>query len=282
MRNIVILLVFVLLFFPKDSFGIVKRDDITEQKYLVVERPEYLIDMPHEGHGVLIKPNWILTVAHEIFYDYTGKAIIVSGNSYKVDKVVIHSKYKKIPNTFLKGSSLPLMEFNYNNNDIALIRLTEPVKNRHPIEIYNKSDELGKEIEIYGNGATGNGLSGQLLKTKTEKKLRYCRNTITEAKNNWLVYKFDEPSVALDLEGMHGSGDSGGPSIVYIDKTPYLVGLSAWQYINGKMGELIEGLYGTMAYQVRVSHYSNWISNIVNENTSNDNIKKGEIKSNPN
>lgn len=61
--KLLMFLVLVFLSFPKDSFGIVKRDDVSAQKYIVQTRPTYLIDMPHEGHGVLIKPNCKFTIS---------------------------------------------------------------------------------------------------------------------------------------------------------------------------------------------------------------------------
>ena len=264
--KIFIIIVLTFLCFPKESSSIVVRDDVSDSQFRDKHRPEYLIDMPHEGHGVLIKSNWILTVAHEIFYDYTGKSINVSGVQYEIEKIIIHPKYQKIPKTLFKGSSLPLMAFNLKNDDLALLKLKKPVKTTTPIALYSLSNEQGKSIEIFGNGATGNGLTGQILETKNDKILRYCKNTILGANGNWLIYKFDTPSSAVALEGMHGSGDSGGPSVIYLGNTPYLAGLSAWQYIEGEMGDLTEGLYGTVAYQVRVSKYTNWINETISNN----------------
>lgn len=45
----------------------VMRHDIAAKNYAVENGPEYMVDMPHEGHGVLIAPQWIVTVAHVIF-----------------------------------------------------------------------------------------------------------------------------------------------------------------------------------------------------------------------
>jgi hypothetical protein len=41
------------------------------------------------------------------------------------------------------------------------------------------------------------------------------QNVVESAEVNWLVFKFDEPANALQLEGMHGSGDSGGASVIF-------------------------------------------------------------------
>ncbi|MFT5840564.1 MAG: hypothetical protein ACI9UT_003077 [Flavobacteriales bacterium] len=51
------------------------------------------------------------------------------------------------------------------------------------------------------------------------------QNVVERATGNWLSFKFDEPKNALSLEGIHGSGDSGGASVVFQDGVPFLVGL---------------------------------------------------------
>jgi len=259
-------LLLVCLLLPTDSNGIVIRHDQPAQAYIVSTIPDYLIDMPHEGHGVLFHPQWIVTVAHEIFYDYTGKTINISGKNHIIEKVVLHPKYQKIPKFLFKGKSLPLMAFNKNNHDIALIKLSKPVANIEPIKLYNQSDELTKKITIYGKGATGNGKAGQVLETKKDKIPRFCTNKISNVKDQWISYRFDDSTSGLPLEGMHGSGDSGGPSVIHIDNNAFLVGLSAWQFIDGEMGQLTEGLYGTIAYQVRISYYVRWIEGVIEKN----------------
>ena len=88
---------------------IVRRHDASESDYIVTENiPEFIIDLPHEGHGVLISEQWILTVAHTIFYDYRSKKITIKGTEYVIKEVIIHPNFiKNIPKTFLKGDSKP-------------------------------------------------------------------------------------------------------------------------------------------------------------------------------
>ena len=62
---------------------------------------------------------------------------------------------------------------------------------------------------------------------------------------------------------MHGSGDSGGASIIYQDGELSLVGLSSWQFAIGDVSAFKGGLYGTTAYQTRISSYYNWIKGVV-------------------
>ena len=89
---------------------------------------------------------------------------------------------------------------------------------------------------------------------------------INNSEKKWLLYTFDSPETAIELEGMHGSGDSGGPSVIFENKIPYLVGLSSWQKLSGDFSKVKSGLYGTSAYQTRVSSYVNWINENIKSN----------------
>ncbi len=244
--------------------AIVQRHDEPESDYLVGESgPHYMIDLPHEGHGVLVSEQWVVTVAHTIFYDYRDQPIEIHGVQNQITQVVFHPGFKKIPKHLLQGDSKPLMDFLFQRSDIALIKLKDPVKHIQPISLYEGSDEAGKTVVIYGKGATGSGLTGEIGETKHAKKLRHCRNVITTALDSWLAYVFDSPGKAIPLEGMHGSGDSGGPAVLYFGQKPYLAGLSSWQMWRGEISEFKGGLYGAKAYQVRISGYVKWIHSVM-------------------
>lgn len=89
------------------------------------------------------------------------------------------------------------------------------------------------------------------------------QNVIESAEGNWLAFTFNPPAEALSLEGMHGSGDSGGASVIFQEGSPFLVGLSSWQLGHGDISTFKGGLYGTTAYQVRVSNYQDWILKVL-------------------
>ncbi|MEW6997099.1 trypsin-like serine protease [Colwelliaceae bacterium BS250] len=256
---------FLLFFFfvSPGSNAVVKRHDIPPEHYVVEKMPEYLIDMPHEGHGVLIKSQWIVTVAHTIFYDYVGKNIIVGSKTYKIESVHIHPDYTKPNKNLLKGDLAPLMSFFKSRSDIALIKLTSAVSGVEPISIYKGNSEKGKIITVYGKGATGNGLTGEDPDTKSLRVMNQFQNVVESVEGNWLAFNFDQPANALSLEGMHGSGDSGGASVVFQEGIPFLVGLSSWQLGHGDISTFKGGLYGTTAYQVRVSNYHDWILGVL-------------------
>ena len=248
-----------LIFFAIGSNAVVKRHDIPPENYVIEKTPEYLIDMPHEGHGVLISSQWIVTVAHTIFYNYVGKDILIGSKNYEIESVHIHPDYTQPNKDLLKGDLAPLMSFFKSRSDIALIKLTSIVSGVAPINIYAGKSEKDKTITVYGKGATGNGLTGEDPDTKSLRVMNQFQNIVESAEGNWLAFKFDEPENALVLEGMHGSGDSGGASVVFIKGVPFLVGLSSWQLGHGDISSFKGGLYGTTAYQVRVSNYHDWI-----------------------
>lgn len=257
---------FILLFYFS-SFGglaVVKRHDVPPEKYALKRAPGFLIDMPHEGHGALISSQWVVTVAHTIFYDYVGKSLVIGSRAYEIEKVHIHPAYEELRQELLQGDLAPLMSFFQTRSDIALIKLSSPVIDVEPINLYLGKDEKGKTITVYGKGATGDGLSGEEPATKSIRKLNHFQNIVESTESNWLTFKFDQPGNGLTLEGMHGSGDSGGPSIIFQDGDVFLVGLSSWQLGHGDISKFKGGLYGTTGYQVRISNYGDWIMSILN------------------
>jgi len=253
-----------LLILSSYCLAIVKRHDVNGNQYLVKgSPPQYLIDMPGEGHAVLISEQWMLTVGHVIFGDYRGIDFDVSGVKNEISDVVFHPDYIQPSADFDYSNMVKLKSLLSTRSDIALIKLAYPVKHLKPIALYERNDEQGKQIEIFGKGATGNGKTGMVFETKHQKKLRFCQNFIKGTSERWLSYEFNFGGLAIPLEGIHGSGDSGGPSVIYINKTPFLVGLSSWQW-QGDKSEFSPMLYGTIAYQVRVSSYVEWINQIIN------------------
>lgn len=257
------LLFLALILLSISSQAVVKRHDIPAENYVVEKMPEYLVDMPHEGHGVLINAQWIVTVAHTIFYDYVGQEIVVGSAPYKIESVHIHPDYVQPSDNLLKGDLAPLMNFFKSRSDIALIKLTSAVSGVEPIGIYQGESEKGQIMTVYGKGATGNGLTGEDLDTKALRVMHKFQNVIESAEGNWLAFTFNPPAEALSLEGMHGSGDSGGASVIFQEGSPFLVGLSSWQLGHGDISTFKGGLYGTTAYQVRVSNYQDWILKVL-------------------
>jgi len=253
------LLSFILVFAVRLE-AIVTRHDVSKEQYIAKLHPDYLINMPDDGHGVLIDAHWIVTVGHLIFDDYRGMTLKVGKHHYEIERVILHPNYSKPPKGIFSGHSAPSQEYLKANHDVALIKLTEPVIDVVPIKLYPYRDELGKVITLLGKGNTGNGLTGQKLNTKGT--LRQAQNVISTVQEQWLIYNFDEGENALLLEGIQGDGDSGGPVIIEYDGVEYLAGLASWDVYEGNIEDFQGGLYGMSAAVVRMSYYSAWIDEV--------------------
>ncbi|WP_395007764.1 trypsin-like serine protease, partial [Undibacterium sp.] len=86
-------------------------------------------------------------------------------------------------------------------------------------------------------------------------------NKITSADGRWLCYIFDNPSDALTLEGGSGSGDSGGPVLIEVEKQWLLAGLTSWTDLQST--NRTPGRYGQVSCNVRLSHYQEWIAGVI-------------------
>ena len=72
---------------------------------------------------------------------------------------------------------------------------------------------------------------------------------------------FDKPSDALPLEGGSGSGDSGGPILIRVEKDWLLAGLTSWG--DPQSSIRTPGRYGQISCNVRLGHYKEWIESVV-------------------
>ncbi|MCQ8849229.1 trypsin-like serine protease [Alteromonas stellipolaris] len=247
-----------------NCWSIVVRHDVQPSEYEIEKAPPFFADMPNGGHGALIAPNWVVTVAHLVSADITGQLIKIGMHQVEVEKVIIHPGVTEIPEDILAGDASNLMEFMMSAHDIALVKLNTRLPYNAPIEIYSKNNELGKIITGYGRGTTGNGNTGSV--SGTQGVLRQLQNRIEETHPNWLSITFDYGENALELEGIDGSWDSGGPLIFNVNRTSYLVGLFCWDYIEGNLEEFAAAHYGMKSYQVRLSNYSEWIKKTIATN----------------
>ena len=240
--------------------AVVMRHDVHTEAYAVVKMPDYVVDLPHEGHAVLIEPDWLVTVAHTVFYDYSGETVHIAGQPQRIKKVIKHPGFDNPPVDVLTGDAAPLMQFLRHNHDLALIQLEQPVsKAVQPVNWQTATIEAGLRFVVYGRGAVGDGLRGEDSSTKSLKQANQFENIITEAQSQWITYRFDAPPDALPLEGMHGSGDSGSPLLIDLGGQQHLIGLSSWQYWHGELSAFKGGQYGTRAYAVNLRYYHNWM-----------------------
>jgi len=263
-----LLLLLLLLVVSSTASAVIIRHDVDDSRYRVSgsEFPA-LADLPDEGHGILIAPQWVVTVAHAVT-DSTDQ-ITINGVQREVDRVFIHPGYGRLPQSLVEealasGDASKAMAFQAANHDIALMKLAEPVTDVEPATLYEGNDEPGKVAKLMGKGATGTGVEGQIPDGPHRTTLRRAFNSITSADSLWIGYVFDTGSAALDLEGMGGGGDSGGPVLIDVDGQWQLAGLTSWKLVEGNAAEFHTGLYGQTSYNVRLSAYTAWINATMN------------------
>jgi hypothetical protein len=250
--------------------AVVIRDDVDDAKYRVpdAELPA-LADLPMEGQGVLIDPRWVVTAAHAVTWQSGGVSeVTIDHVPRHVERVVLYPGYQKLPQPLVDralktNDATQIIAFLSASNDVALLKLSEPVTDVVPIAIYKKDDELGKSIKIMGKGATGTGASGQDANGAHRTALRRAFNKITGVQDRWLCYTFHKPPSALPLEGISGDGDSGGPVLIQVKDQWQVAGLVSWKRGKDNAILLHPGFYGQTNYNVRLSHYASWIDNVI-------------------
>lgn len=265
------LLLLLLIAVSSSANAVVTRHDVDDAKYRVpVSEFPALADMPGEGHGVLIAPQWVVTAAHAIMWQSAINQVVINGKARDVENVVIHPGYKApsqglINQALASGEAILVVVALAASDDIALVKLKQPVTDVAPVALYESSDEPGQTIKIVGKGATGTGATGHSSKGRNRTDLRRAFNKITSAQGRWFCYVFDEPSTALPLEGITGNGDSGGPALIQFKDQWLLAGLSSWKVVQGHAVKARQGLYGQTNCAVRLSHYNKWIGGVIAE-----------------
>lgn len=273
-------LVFCLLAVSTTAGAVITRADVDDAKYRVPASAfPALADLPDEGHGVLIAPQWVVTAAHAAPMQMKGMDCDVSigGVARRVKRVVIYPGYKKLPNEIVtealaSGDLSKISAFLAASNDIALIELASPVTDVTPVPLYRGNQEVGMTAELMGKGATGHGDKGQEPGSSHRTVLRRAFNVIVAADDRYVSYRFDAPPAALPLEGITGSGDSGGPLFIGEGNSTQLIGLASWSKYPpdhpfwktwNPSRPFVEGLYGVVVNAVRVSSYAKWIDGVM-------------------
>lgn len=223
--------------------AIVIRHDVDDAQYQATlsDFPALATFYVDGAHGSLIAPQWILTAAHATF-------CLTPGTTVKVNRHEVEIKQKWIHPDYTPGK----------NHDIALVQLAKPVEGIPVASLYEGNEEQNMKLWFIGAGGTGNGKTGQILDNfENNGVLRKAQNRVSEVTENLLYFLFDEGKNALPLEGVSGSGDSGGPAYSTQDNRPVLVGIS-----SRFQGEAI-GLYGIREVYTRVSGHIEWINSVM-------------------
>ena len=264
--------------------AIVIRSDVPDSRYRVpASALPALADLPMEGHGTLIAKRWVLTAGHAVQMMRTmpeHRYVTIAGKRIAVVRIIVYPDFPKSwtqwnellkhmqtedPDAWMAGFA----SYRAAMHDIALLELATPVEAVEPVKLYLRPDELGRVVEIFGKGATGNSLTGAAPDAPHRTQLRRAYNRIIAAKNQWLYYKFDCGSAALPLEGMTASGDSGGPVLIDDHGTWKLAGVA--QGLDGTKSDLLAmragtfrmGVCGQVVSSTRVSFYARWIEDTI-------------------
>jgi len=240
MRTILLLLVAIACV---AADAIVIRHDIDDTKYRAsfADFPPLATFYRDGAHGTLIKPEWIITAAHATFCVDAGRFVKVGDGLYEVKRAYIHNEYQP-------GIS----------HDIALVELTEKVRNIEPAKLYKDTNEAGSNVWFIGIGGTGTGEAGQTADNyENGGVLRKAQNKVVSAQDAYLRFIFDSGDNALPLEGVSGSGDSGGPAFIKDTEGYFLLGISS------RVESGILGKYGMSEIYARTSFFVPWIKQII-------------------
>jgi hypothetical protein len=251
----------VCFFAALQAHAVVTRDDVPDSQYIISGNDvPVLVDLPGEGHGVLIGSKWVVTAAHAT-QGYALRQVSINGKDRAVAELILHPLFAGVPHLPTSGDAGPLMASLAELNDIALIKLKEPVDDVTPAKLYRNMDELGKTVIIFGKGATGNGRQGQYPNSPHRGELRRAYNKIIAVNAKWIDYKFN--CDGMKLEGVLGDGDSGGPVMIQEDGEWKLAGLASWKHWVGDISDFRAGVCGQLFSNARISYYAAWIDKVI-------------------
>jgi hypothetical protein len=208
----------------------------------------------YSGSGTLIAPNVVLTAAH-ITIPARQLSFSINGATVSGRQWVSHPGW---------NGNLDL------GNDIGIVFLDRPVRNATPAVLNRNRNELGQRASIVGFGGTGTGLMGE---QRYDGLARMHRNTVDFIENGKiLVTDFDAPgsprystlgsSTPLDLEGLVGSGDSGGGLFMNFGSW-VLAGVTSYGQQGLQSNPFQWSDYGDLAGFTRVSSHLNWIDSVL-------------------
>ena len=243
--------------------AIIMRHDVPDDKYKIqASECPWLVDLPVAGHGVLIAPAWIVTLASAV----DGKDIhevTINRTVRPVARIVIHPGYKPTPKELYSGDATPLLLFERDLDDIAMIELKDPVSDVQPALLYRGLEERNEIAEIIGKGAAGNGLIGQYSTSPYRSDLRRAFTRIESADGHWVRLQFHSKREALPLEGMPANGDEGGPVLIKVHGVWTVCALMWRLYAVGPLANYRYFVYDDETYNTRISHYAPWIDNVM-------------------
>jgi hypothetical protein len=236
------LFIYIALFFSFTSQAIVIRHDVPDKHYQDLATP-YSASVAYLDLclSTVLSEYWLITAAHCVSKEQQYPLQVSHlGMKYPVEEIVLNPHSAQ-----------------FDDLDIALIRLKWPLKKANAVAIYSHNDELGKQVVFVGKGLTGNGLTGDEIRDKIE---RAATNTVTKVEANWLSFTFNPPESATEFEGVSGAEDSGGPAFILTATGLKLAGVGCCQEpVIKSDGEELQGGYLSTEYYSRLSPHRDWI-----------------------
>ena len=243
-------------------FAIVIRHDRADSAYQAAESDFPQVFYLHTRFdnkvcmASLINAHWALTAAHCTEQTPLGQTIaahqpfevVVAGRANTISTLVMHPDYQS--GKLLAGT------------DLALLHLDVAVEHVVPFAMNSGTGELAQVMELVGWGFSGIGTVGR---QGNDGRFRRAQNQVEEA-SQWLWFRFDDPRQdnprALELEGVPGLGDSGGPALWSHEGNWLLSGVAVGELEPENPADS-QGRYGAIEIYERVSMHLTWINQII-------------------